>query len=261
MKITVLAEDQARVDSPLASEHGLSLLIEFEGKKILFDLGQTDAFLRNAKKLEVNLDGIDFVVLSHGHYDHTGGLRFFTRKTRLVAHPTCFGKKYGKQGYIGCPFTLEEMRQKFDIVLAKKPFKISENIIFLGEIPRKNSFEGRPCGYLDEKCIKKDFLPDDSALAIKTEKGLAIISGCSHSGICNIIEYAKKATGQGKVHAVIGGFHLIGNDAPIEETIEYLKSQQIANLLPCHCTGLPALSRLYQEFKIRKPCTGDVLEL
>ncbi len=264
MKITILAEDQAKFDSRYLAEHGLSILIE-DDKKVLFDVGQSDVFLRNAEKLQVDLSDIDYIVLSHGHFDHTDGLKFLgdERKFNVIAHPLCFNKKYYEDTYIGAPFSLEEMEKRFDLITSRQPFKISDNMFFLGEIPRKNDFEGKtPVGYVTEgPKQKEDHVPDDSAIAIKTPKGLVIVTGCSHSGVCNIVEYAKKVTDEDKLYALIGGFHLLGNDKQLEGTIAFLKKQAAKYIYPCHCIDIPALSRFYQTLNATKVCSGERVDL
>ena len=102
---------------------------------------------------------------------------------------------------------------------------------------------------------------DDSALAIKTAKGLVIVTGCSHAGICNIVEYAKKICHESRVHVVLGGFHLLDSSEQLEKTIAHFREQRVEQLYPMHCTGLAALSRFFQEFGITKLCAGDVLEI
>ena len=264
MKLTILTEDQAKSDSSFFAEHGISVLIDAE-KKILLDVGQSGAFIKNAEKLKGSLNDVDCVILSHGHYDHTGGLEQLKKlgAFKVIAHPLCFEEKYDGETYIGPPFSLPEMEKNFELIVSKKPLKISENILFLGEIPRENDFECKqPVGQFVENGKRKDdYVLDDSAIAIKTKKGLVIVTGCSHSGICNIVKYAKKVTGENIVYAVLGGFHLLDAEAPVEETITFFKEEKVRKLFPCHCTGLNALSRFHETFKIDKVCAGDVITL
>ncbi|MEA3343259.1 MAG: MBL fold metallo-hydrolase [archaeon] len=258
MKLTVLNDNTAGRICP--AEFGLSFLLE-EDKKVLFDLGPSDIFIRNAKALNISLEDIDCIVLSHGHWDHGNGLKFIKNK-KLICHPDCFIKRYLKKddAYIGMPLTLEEAKNNFELILIKDPYQISQNIIFLGEIPRKNSFESTKTPfYKDEK--KDDFVMDDSAIAINSQKGLIIITGCSHAGICNIAEHAKKVTGIEKIHAVIGGFHLKYAGEITGRTIEYFKKEKIEKIYPSHCTELPALSKFYEAFKIEQIHSGDVIRL
>jgi 7,8-dihydropterin-6-yl-methyl-4-(beta-D-ribofuranosyl)aminobenzene 5'-phosphate synthase len=258
MKLTVLTENVA--GGRFLAEHGLSYLIEHDGKTILFDTGHSDVFLQNARQMGIELqDVVDLIVLSHGHWDHGDGLQYIESKT-LITHPNAFIKRTRKNGLINIGLSLdkETLEKRFKLITSAKPYKISESIIFLGEIPRSNNFESQSTNFADENGVE-DFVPDDSALAIVQDKSLIIVSGCAHSGICNICEYAKKVTGISKISAVIGGFHLKHIDEQTQQTIAYLKNEQIAEVIPSHCTELPALSAFYSEFKIDQLKTGQVL--
>ena len=256
MKLSVLTENSA---SPyFIAEHGLSYFIEYDNKKILFDTGATDVFLKNAEKLKINLDETDVIVLSHGHWDHGNGLKFIQNKP-LICHPDVFMKRFrkGTDEYIGINSGFDELNKKFDLQLSKEPHYITENIIFLGEIPRLNDFESQKTSFTDEKG-NDEFVPDDTALAIIKDEALIVVSACSHSGICNIVEYAKKITGINTVKAVIGGFHLKRQDNQTKKTIAYFKTNKVEKLLPSHCTQLPALAAFYIAFKIEQVKSGMV---
>ena len=258
MKLSVLTENSA--SAYFYAEHGLSYFIEYDNKKILFDTGASDVFLKNAKKLNINHEDTDLIVLSHGHWDHGNGLKYLKDKT-LVCHPDVFQKRYrvNNNENIGLELSCDELNERFDIRTNKEPYNITSNIIFLGEIPRINDFESKSTSFVDEKG-NKDFVPDDSALAIIIGDELVIVSGCAHSGICNTTEYAKKVTGIKNVKAVIGGFHLIRNDRQTKETIKYFKRIKVKHLLPSHCTQLPALAAFYKEFKINHVKTGMIFK-
>lgn len=206
MKITILVDNYVPNDKYLAGEPSFSCHIEHDGLKILFDTGISATPFRNAAKLKIDLSHLDYVVLSHGHLDHTWGLRNFiakfgggtrgtpSRRTKLLCHPNALEpKKYGREN-IGIKGTEAELAPHFDIITTKEPYRLDEKTVFLGEIPRTTGFENRtPLGkakiggtWID------DFIQDDSALAIDTDEGIVIVTGCSHSGICNIIEQAKK---------------------------------------------------------------------
>ncbi len=254
MKLSVLTENTA--GAYFLAEHGLSYFIEYDNKKILFDAGASDVFLKNAEKLKIDINSADCIVLSHGHWDHGNGLKYLKNKP-LICHPDVFQKRHrvNKNENIGLELSCDELNQKFDIRTSKEPVYISSNIIFLGEIPRINDFESKSTSFVNENG-NKDFVPDDSALAIIIGNELVIVSGCAHSGICNTTEYAKKVTGLKTVKAVIGGFHLIRNDRQTKETIKYFKRIKVKQLLPSHCTQLPALAAFYEEFKINHVKTG-----
>jgi len=256
MKITVLNDN---VKGKCDGEHGLSYLIEAD-RKILFDLGPSDIGLKNARKLKVDLKEVDTIVLSHGHYDHGNGIVYMSGKT-LICHPDCFKKRFRRKdkSYVGLPITLDDAKMRFNLVLSRKPYKISDEIMFLGEIPRINDFESKEV-HSQDKEGKADMLPDDSALAIRLKKGIVVVTGCSHSGICNIIEHAKKVCKSNKIYAVIGGFHLTKVDDVAKKTLEYLKKQNISHIYPSHCTLEPVLEMFSKTLKINRVHSGDIIE-
>lgn len=256
MKLSILTENTA--SGKFCAEHGLSYYIESD-VNILFDTGHSDVFLQNAKKLKIDINEVDTVVLSHGHWDHGDGLRFISEKT-LICHPDAFKKRYRKKRdeNIGLDLSINQLKEKFEIITSRKPYPVSKNIIFLGEIPRLNSFESQTTTFVLEN-NEDDFVIDDSGLVIKLNEEIIVISGCAHSGICNIIEYAKTITGISKIRAVVGGFHLKHNNQQTKETIKYLKSQDIAEIYPSHCTELDALTAFNEAFNIKQLKTGMVL--
>lgn len=259
MQITVLTENVA--GGILGAEHGISYLIETGNEKILFDTGHTDLFLKNANKLNIDINReVNKVVLSHGHWDHGNGLKFIENKM-LITHPEAFMKRYRtkNKSFIGLSMQKEEIEQKFQLHTTIKPLDITSNLLFLGEIPRLNDFEAKSTNFMDDKG-EPDFVPDDSAIVAILNDEIVIITGCSHSGICNIIDHAKKVTGINHLRAVVGGFHLKENNIQTQRTIEYLKQNQIKQIYPSHCTELPALVAFYGEFKFKQLKTGTILE-
>jgi len=256
MKLSVLTENTA--SAYFLAEHGLSYFIEYDNKKILFDTGATDIFLQNAEKLNINLKQTDVIILSHGHWDHGNGLKFIKNKT-LITHPNSFIKRFrkGEKKNIGLDLEKNEIENKFSLIKSKEPYYITDNIIFLGEIPRLNNFEAKTTSFVKEN-DEDDFVIDDSALAIIKDGQLIIVSACSHSGICNIVEYGRKITGINSVKVVIGGFHLKKQDDQTKKTIKYFKDNKVERLLPSHCTQLPALAMFYNEFKIEHVKTGMI---
>lgn len=259
MKITVLTDNHA--GGNFLAEHGLSYIIEQNGEEILFDTGSSDVFLKNAEKSGINInERIKTIVLSHGHWDHGGGLRFVNGKT-LITHPKAFIKRYRKHDNSNIGLTQEktEFEKRFKLITSEKPYNINENIIYLGEIPRNTSFESQATSFVDEDG-KPDFVPDDSALAIIEKDKIVVVSGCAHSGICNIIEHAKKVTGTNKVKGVLGGFHLKHKNKQTQSTIDYFKKQNIKHIYPSHCTELPALTAFHEAFQTKQIKTGMVLE-
>jgi 7,8-dihydropterin-6-yl-methyl-4-(beta-D-ribofuranosyl)aminobenzene 5'-phosphate synthase len=259
MKLTVLTENMA--GGPFLAEHGLSYFIEHDKRKILFDTGHSDVFLRNAERLDLDLQkDVETIVLSHGHWDHGNGLKYISNKT-LITHPMAFIKRYrsNDDSDLGLSMNKQEAEQRFNLITSDTPYKISDTIIFLGEIPRLTDFESDPSYFIDEKG-NPDHVPDDSALAIIHNNGLIVITGCSHSGICNIIEYARKVSHIDKVNAVIGGFHLKHTGRQTQTTIRYFLDHKIETIYPSHCTELPALAAFYHEFGAQQLKTGMVLD-
>jgi 7,8-dihydropterin-6-yl-methyl-4-(beta-D-ribofuranosyl)aminobenzene 5'-phosphate synthase len=259
MKISILTENTA--GGKFSAEHGISYLIEIDDQKILFDTGHSDVYLKNARHMGIDIEKeVKTVVLSHGHWDHGDGLRFLRNK-RLIAHPSALIRRFRKKEFspVGLSLTKKEIESRFNLTETKPPVQVSKNLWFLGEIPRKNDFEAQTTSFVDDLGYD-DFVPDDSALAAIVKKELVVITGCSHSGICNIVEHSKKVTGISKVKAVLGGFHLQEHNEQTRKTIEYLKMNKIEQVFPSHCTELPALAAFYDAFQNRKIKTGMVLE-
>jgi len=257
MKISVLTDNHA--GSNTNAEHGLSYLIEFDGKRILFDTGQSDLFLKNAATMNVSPGNNDMIILSHGHFDHGNGLSHLTGG-RLICHPGCFVKRYRRQDNIsiGLENSKIELSSKFDLQTTDQPLKITENIYFLGEIPRLTGFESQKTSFVFEDG-SPDFVMDDSALALIMPEGLFVVTGCGHSGIVNTLEYARKVTGISKLYGVMGGLHLKENDVQTQETIKYIRENNLTHIFPSHCTELPALCAFHKAFSIRQLETGDIL--
>jgi 7,8-dihydropterin-6-yl-methyl-4-(beta-D-ribofuranosyl)aminobenzene 5'-phosphate synthase len=254
-KLFVLTDNFA--GGKFLAEHGLSYLIEYDNKYLLFDTGHSSVFIQNAQSLGIDLQSkVDTIVLSHGHWDHGDGLKYLQNK-KLIAHPDVFKQRFRKNdnSYIGLSINKQQIEAKFRLIAIKEPREINSNIIFLGEIPRLNDFEAQTTPFIDQN-NQPDFVPDDSALAIISNNRLNIVTGCSHAGICNIIEHAKKVTGFNRIHTVIGGFHLKHNNTQTKRTIEYFKNQNIENIYPSHCTDLPALSALNTELGAKQVKTG-----
>jgi 7,8-dihydropterin-6-yl-methyl-4-(beta-D-ribofuranosyl)aminobenzene 5'-phosphate synthase len=257
MKLTVLADNNTLIDHYLTGEPGLSFLIETNDRKILFDTGYSDVFIENAQKMGISLLDLDYIVLSHGHLDHTWGLvhlvRYFTeaaiekrqfRNPELVAHPQCFypKEKLPLQNN-GSILNETEVRRQFPLNLSSRPVWITADLVFLGEIPRKFVFEHtdpakRRIRHPDDR-MEPDHLLDDSALAFRSSAGLIIITGCSHAGICNITEYARDVCRERRIVDIIGGLHLLDPGAErLEQTCRYLGSLNLKALHACHCTSL-----------------------
>ena len=270
LKISILADNNTKRDSHLLAEHGLSLYIECDDLKLLFDTGDTDVYLKNAAKMGIDIQSIDIISFSHHHYDHVGGLRYFpkqNRKIKLVAQKYAF---YPRVDYVS-NLAKQEIIEKFDVIsVDMEPFELSKNLVFLGQIPSFNDFEGKK-SFKDRKIvlpsgeIVDDFVKDDTALIYKSSEGIIIITGCSHSGICNIIQYAisiaEKKWRVSKVKTVIGGLHLINSySILLDKIINFLKDRGISEIYPCHCTDLAAkIALACGGLKVHEVGTGTIV--
>lgn len=241
-------------------EWGLSILFETEGLSLLLDAGQGVSTSHNADIMGVDLSRIDRIILSHGHYDHTGGLVPLLRKMKkeivVIAHPDIWSDKYtsrrGQVRFIGIPHRREELESlgaKFNLVT--EPTRITDSIMTTGEIPMVTDFE-RIEPYLlvrEHGELKPDELLDDQALIIKTEEGLVVILGCAHRGIINTLYQAQRLTGVKRIHTVLGGCHLMdASEERIGLTIATLKGLGVVRLGVSHCTGLAASCLMAREF-------------
>jgi 7,8-dihydropterin-6-yl-methyl-4-(beta-D-ribofuranosyl)aminobenzene 5'-phosphate synthase len=260
IRITTLSENTAGQFDVMA-EWGLSILIEVDGLNILLDSGKSGAVCQNAEAMSIDPGKIDKIVLSHGHFDHTGGLQALLGKIKkeveVIAHPDVWAPKYHRcenkpDRYIGIPFqirTLESLGARF--TLERGPVKISKSMMTTGEIPMETDFEiidpgmylWTPAGW------EQDQLADDQALVIDAKQGLVVILGCAHRGIINTLYHARRITGKKKIYMVLGGCHLMGaSDERIWQTISALNEMEVRKLAVSHCTGMHASMILSQTF-------------
>ncbi len=277
MKLTVLLDNNTFIDQYFLGEPGVSYLLDVDGKKILFDVGYSDAFLINAQRASAELKDLDFVVLSHGHLDHTWGLPYLikylqenaqvnkcAKKIILLTSPATFtGRKIKGAKEIGPNLAVDSLSKVFDLKMSASPVFITENLVYLGEIPRVTSFEAdKSLGKIvTDHGEEPDFLLDDSALAYRSKNGLVIITGCSHSGICNIVEQAKKVMNDDRILDIIGGLHLLNpSRTKLDLTLGYLEKLQPKALHACHCTDLRSKIALANVVNLKEVGSGMVLE-
>ena len=259
VRITVLVENTAG-GSGLLGEHGMAFWVEAGSRRILFDTGQGMVLQPNAARLGISLAQTDTIVLSHGHYDHTGGLAGVLKiapQATVVAHPAAFKEKYHQSGD-GTPRSIgivlgdeDEVRNRAsDVILTERPREICEGVFVTGEIPRTTDFEDTGGAFfLDEACREPDRLLDDQAVFFDTKGGTVVLLGCAHSGVINTLRYVRQLTDNKPMYAVMGGTHLIGaSEDRLNRTVEELAGFDIDLLGPCHCTGMAGMARIWAAF-------------
>ncbi|GJQ63302.1 MAG: MBL fold metallo-hydrolase [Melioribacteraceae bacterium] len=276
MKLVFLSDRNTLPDTFLKGESGLSFYIEEEGTKILFDTSLTGLFLENARRIGLNLFELDFVTLSNGRLNHSSGLidlvRFYTeglladlnyKKPELITHPEALIPKLHPAiiesgSYLGAEF----LARHFEMKITRKPFMLTDKLIYLGEIPRRHSFEepNDDSIRIVEGKEHKDEMWEDSALVYKSSKGLVIITGSAYSGICNIIDYARLVCEEDRIIDIIGGFNLIKpGEYRLKETLRYLKHVKAVALHPTMNTDLKSKIALSTVTLIKETGTGLTL--
>jgi len=277
VKLTVLCDNAVGIVGGIG-EHGYAIFIEAEGSPYLFDTGSGVGILSNAKLLEKDLRSVKKIFLSHGHYDHTGGLTDVldvAHPVSVYAHPAIFDEKYSvskkdnrtESKFIGIPQRKELLEAKGAQFQLDTDFReVGEGIFLTGEIPRVTGFEAgedRLKVKLNDAFII-DAFPDDQALVLSTKKGLVVLLGCSHAGTINTLQYIQSKFKDEPLHAVIGGTHWgFMDEKDFASSIEMLKKMDINMIGVSHCTGIPVAHRLMSEFGDRAfyASVGTVIEI
>ncbi len=259
------------------AEHGFSALVEDDGRRIIFDFGKTgEVFRHNFQLTGVEAESIEAGVISHGHYDHTGGvaelLKLRHSALKIFAHPEIFSNRFavdpgGNRRYIGIYWSkqyLEGLGARFQFIT--NPTRITPNVWVSGPIPRDLGFEGRSPRFkkLENGSLVEDTIPDDQALYVITEEGLVVIVGCCHAGLLNTVDYAVKLTGVERIRLVIGGTHLAGYDlSSLKKLFDELEKFSIEEFRLSHCTGLIPFAELYRKFpgRVKPTRAGDVIKI
>jgi len=263
MRLTILVDNYV-YSQKLKAEHGLSILIEHGDESILFDCGQSDIVLSNAKIMGIDLNKITKIVLSHGHFDHTGGLlpilKYLNRGIDVYAHPLIFSEKLSRQEdfngssinrYIGIPEKKETYEKKgARFLLINESEKISRDVYFSGKINKSDKeISDNELYTRDNDIYIKDPLHDDISLFIDLPETLVSVTGCAHSGILNILNMAKEMELTSKKIAIIGGLHLSKkDDFYIDNIIREFNKYNIELLVPMHCAGIDAYVKLKNKF-------------
>lgn len=260
VRITVLCDNSVGPISGTLGEHGFSALVEQGGgETILFDTGQGHTLLHNADRMKKDLSRVGKVVISHGHFDHAGGIIPLLERIGgrdILAHPGIFTPRHalrdsGESYPVGLPLSRGEYEAKgarFGLEAGYR--QIAEGVFLTGEVPRLTAYEkgdqGLFCGSAEPVL---DTTPDDQSLAIETPKGLVILLGCCHAGLVNTLEWIIEKSGRRDIYGVIGGTHLgFCGQEQLDKTIKSMRTYGIRKLAVSHCTGFAAAARLSREF-------------
>lgn len=272
MKVTIVVENHSGFKKGLLGAHGFSALVEHKGLRVLVDTGvDGDVLIRNMTALGINPKDMDYLFLTHGHYDHTGGLKSLLKaregkRLPIIAHPGIFTKRIALKPHlrdISIPFQREELEALgAEFILVRDSFKVAEGIWSSGEVERR--VWDRAVGYkVEGGTLLKDPVEDDIALILDSGGEVSVITGCSHSGILNIAMHAQKVMKK-PLKALIGGFHLAGAKRElIDDAIMTFERMGIKKLYAGHCTGFDAIAHFKIAFGERfEPIhSGKIIEL
>ena len=258
VRITTLIENFPGEHRGLSTEHGISFYIEKDDSKILFDTGQSGAFLTNAARIGIDLLDTKYVVLSHGHYDHSGGFRSllpvagdFTLWTGGGFLTPKYGFRKGAYDFLGNDFDETFIKERdIEHKTTSSPIKeIAPGVYILADFPRIHTGETINPRFVIEKngVFGPDPFDDEILLVVETPKGLAVLMGCSHPGMRNMLDAVTERL-KGSIAAVLGGTHLVeASGAVLEKSLGYLKDAGIPFIGMSHCTGKEATERLEAE--------------
>lgn len=258
MKVTLLLENTSLFGKYLNSEHGFSAWIEDEDKKILFDTGFSDKFIKNAIELGIDLRNADYVILSHAHRDHSGGMKhllqwyenngMYRKPTLIYCDDLLFNRIYNfkKNRQAGFDVSKEVLEKYFNVICSPGPIWLTSNLCYMGKTEITNDYEHK-VPQISMRLVGDKYIPDvveeDTQLCYRhsNKTDCSVVAACAHYGICNIMEYAKKLTGANHVHTYLGGSHLRIDEVPqsqVDKTCEYVGKQNLNRFYICHDTDL-----------------------
>lgn len=257
--VSVLLENRLKTGSTnlLRAKAGLSLFIQDETDSVLFDTGPDDSFLHNAALMGVDLSNLTATVLSHGHYDHCGGVPWLPDNSRIVCHPQVDSERYSALRLSGYTARIKKLSLNIDyspyrMEYSSVPLNIGERFMWSGEIPVAKPVE---YGVIAGENAGVDYVKDEGVLIYKSDLGLIIFIGCGHRGLMDIVRYCQEITGINHVHALFGGFHLrCASPRKLREVRQFLHRLKPDKIMGCHCTG--KWGCLWLRVPV-SPATGD----
>ncbi|HHT0330683.1 TPA: MBL fold metallo-hydrolase [Raoultella planticola] len=261
LKMTMLVENHLspRAVPGMQPRAGLCILLDDGDSRILFDTGPDETFIRNARLMNEPLSNLSAVVLSHGHYDHIGGVNWLNSGTRIICHPDVVRERYACVRVPGKAIPVKKLSRHLNftgenVLFSKGPHAVGKRFTWTGEIPVE-----KPVAYgiTDVRTGALDYVPDEGALIWRSSRGLVIITGCGHRGLENTIRHCRNITREENIYAVIGGLHL-RTVSPLKliNLMKFLREINPEKIMGCHCTG--RWGRLWLKDKYRLSC-GDTL--